>query len=130
MAVENGMPAGARIDFLAQRELLMKDSRALRSTAWKARGEIAAFEALHAKENFIPDIVAGAGAKAGVMLDIAFPAVVKAGDYRIDLVQRHRGVEIGRLTIIVRKRRSIPVFHPHVIPKPLRVHDIERLKYR
>lgn len=128
LSVENGLPAAAKVDFLARREFIMKDIVTRRATAWKPRGEIGAIEALKGRENYLPDLIAAAGAKTGVMLDVAFPAVVKPGNYRIDVVQHHRGAEIGRLTVIVQKYLAIPFVRDDRRRKAIDIRKLDRVQ--
>lgn len=128
LSIENGLPVGAKVDFLAKREFIMKDIITRRATAWKPHGEIAAIEALGGRENYLPDLVAGPGAKTGVMLDVAFPDMVRPGNYRVDVVQHHRGAEIGRLTVIVQKRRANPFIRDDRRRKAIEMREIDRIR--
>jgi hypothetical protein len=130
LEIENGLPQNARLEMLAHRDFIMKDIRALRSTNWKVKGTHASLGDFGARPTRIPDFVAGANAPTGVVLDFNFPQLMRVGSYRVDIVQNFRGIELGRLTIIIQKPRQLPFIRRDARIKELRVRDIRTGKIR
>lgn len=107
LEVNNNLPAAWKIDLSTRKDFAICGKTALRSTLWKEKDNFVKFESMRRGVNLVPDIVTEKNVQGGIFIDVDLPELVTSGSYPVELVQKYKGREIGRLSIIIKMPRKI-----------------------